>query len=174
MIELLRYICEELERKGIEYMLSGSLAMSAYVTPRFTRDIDIIINLKKENLDEFLKIFSTHFYLNKEAIFEEVDREGMFNIIDQESGYKIDFVVKKNNPFRNEEFKRKQNHELFGFKAWIVSPEDLILSKFIWIQDITSDIQLQDIKNLLDHTNTNKEYIKTWIKTLNLKTYNLI
>ena len=33
MISLLRYVCKELEERGIEYMVSGSFAMTAYTTP---------------------------------------------------------------------------------------------------------------------------------------------
>ena len=38
-------ICARLDATGIEYMLTGSLAMSYYARPRMTRDIDLVIAL---------------------------------------------------------------------------------------------------------------------------------
>jgi hypothetical protein len=46
MVELFLTLCQALEDKEIDYMLSGSLAMSFYTIPRFTRDIDIVIHLQ--------------------------------------------------------------------------------------------------------------------------------
>lgn len=44
-------------------MLSGSMAMNVYTTPRMTRDIDIVINLKLDDVAKFVNIFKTDFYL---------------------------------------------------------------------------------------------------------------
>jgi hypothetical protein len=88
MEELLAYITSELEKRGIEYMVSGSFAMTAYTTPRFTRDIDIVIQLNTENLDSFSEIFKENFYFHKPSVEEEISRQGMFNIIDFKSGAK--------------------------------------------------------------------------------------
>jgi hypothetical protein len=51
--EILKIVCAELENRDIEYMLSGSLAMNIYTIPRLTRDIDIVINLKISDIDNF-------------------------------------------------------------------------------------------------------------------------
>lgn len=174
IIELLKNICEQFEEKKIEYMLSGSIAMSIYAVPRFTRDVDIVINLKKEEAEKFISIFSDKFYLNQKTVIEETVKKGMFNVIDQTSGYKIDFIVKKNNEFRDEEFKRRRYEKIFDFHAWIVSPEDLILSKLIWIQKSQSDTQINDIRSLLRNTSIDKNYILAWCKKLKIFTFNLI
>lgn len=171
--ELLKYTCTNLDKTGIEYMLSGSIVMSAYTVPRFTRDIDIVINLKDEDTETFLNIFSHNYYFNPITIKNEIKRKGMFNIIDQKTGYKIDFIIKKENEYRNTEFERKKRIKLFDFEVWAVSIEDLIISKLIWIQNYPSEIQKTDIKTLLS-LNIDKQYISDWIRKLNLNTFNLI
>lgn len=40
-LEILKEICQKLERVGIDYMLTGSFAMIHYAQPRMTRDIDL-------------------------------------------------------------------------------------------------------------------------------------
>ena len=56
----------------------------------------------------------------------------------------------------------------------IVSPEDLLLSKLIWIQDIQSGVQMEDIKSISTVQDLDWSYINGWIKELNLKTFNLL
>ena len=97
----------------------------------------------------------------------------MFNAIDHRSGYKIDFIVRKSSPYRKLEFERRSRSKILGFDVWLVSAEDLIISKLIWIQDIQSDKQREDIQSLLENPEININYIKIWIKELNLKTLDI-
>ncbi len=163
-----------MDERELSYMISGSLAMSAYTIPRMTRDIDIVIDLNIDDIESFLKIFSQNFYFHRPSVEEEIRRMGMFNVIDHRSGYKIDFVVRKNSPYRKEEFQRKIRSEIFGFETWIVSPEDLILSKLIWIQQLQSEKQIEDIKNLLENKTIDLTYVRKWIHELDIETFNLI
>jgi len=171
--ELYKEITSALDARNIPYMISGSMAMFVYTVARTTRDIDIVIELSEESLDSFYEIFKDQFYLHKPSVEEEVQRKGMFNAIDNRSGLKIDFVIRKNLPFRKEEFHRRKRHKLFGHEAWVVSAEDLILSKLIWIQDIQSDRQKEDIKSLLEQP-VDYRYIKKWVDDLKINTFGLL
>lgn len=174
ILELLEETCKKLERAKIPYMLSGSLAMNVYTIPRMTRDIDIVIHLKLNDLDTFSDLFKDGFYLYKEGIKSEIKTEGMFNVIDYDSGEKIDFIIRKNTEFHISEFERRRRTKAFGFNAWVVSVEDLIISKLKWIQDLESETQKRDISNLLNSSEVDRSYVEFWCKKLNLNTYNLI
>lgn len=56
----------------------------------------------------------------------------------------------------------------------IVNVEDLLLSKLIWIQEIQSAIQMEDIKQLWSSESLDKSYVNKWITQMNLQTFNLI
>jgi hypothetical protein len=159
---------------GIQYMLSGSLAMSVYVLPRSTRDFDFVVHLREENIPALLAYFAEGYYCDADAVKEAVQKKGMFNIIDHASGYKSDFVVLKNTPFRQTEFNRRMKADFFGKTVFIVSPEDLVLSKLIWIQDYQSAVQMEDIKTLAAMEQIDRIYINDWIINLNLTTFNLL
>jgi hypothetical protein len=171
---LLQEVSLALDNAEIPYMVSGSMALTLYTIPRMTRDIDIVVELQIEDIEKFYQIFVGHSYIDKLTIEEEVKRRGMFNIIDHRTGYKIDFMLKKHTEFREHEFQRRIRTSDFGFPTWIVSIEDLIISKIIWIQDYQSDRQMDDIKNLLLNEKTDRNYITNWCKSLNLNTFNLI
>jgi hypothetical protein len=42
-LDILKLVAKRLEGAGINYMLSGSVALTFYGKPRMTRDIDIVI-----------------------------------------------------------------------------------------------------------------------------------
>ena len=171
---LLEEVCVALNKANIPYMVSGSMAMTLYTIPRMTRDIDIIIELHKEDVDKFYDIFSDHAYIDKLTVEEEVQRRGMFNVIDHRTGYKIDFILKKFSDYRVVEFERRQLTTSFGFPMWVVSLEDLILSKIIWIQEYQSERQMEDIKNLLRNDTADMAYIRDWCQSLGLNAFNLL
>ncbi len=64
--------------------------------------------------------------------------------------------------------------DYFGKTIFVVSPEDLLISKLIWIQDLQSAIQMVDIRNLTEIDNLDWVYISKWVNTLNLNTFNLL
>jgi predicted nucleotidyltransferase component of viral defense system len=171
---LLEEVCLALNKSNISYMISGSMAMTLYTIPRMTRDIDIIIELNNEDIDKFYDIFASHAYIDKLTVEEEVKRRGMFNVIDHRTGYKIDFMLKKFSEYREMEFERRQFTTAFGFPMWVVSLEDLILSKIIWIQEYQSERQMEDVKNLLRNDKADMTYIKVWCQKMDLNTFNLI
>ena len=172
--ELLKTVTSLLDHKGIGYMISGSLALNVYCIPRMTMDIDIVIELDHANLNEFLEIFKKGYYLNEDTVKQEIRRKGMFNVIDHRSGFKIDFIVRKDTEYRRLEFSRKTRKVLDDISVWMVSAEDLIISKIEWIQQVQSDKQIQDIRMLLISPGIDLEYIKIWCKKLLLKTFDLL
>lgn len=174
MIQFFDKIIDVLNILNIPYMLSGSVAMSLYVIPRATRDFDFIIHLAPQDVEQFAAHFQEGYYCNKESVKDAVRNPGMFNIIDHASGYKADFVVLKNDVYRKTEFERRKAIDYFGKTIFVVSPEDLLISKLIWIQSLQSGIQMEDIRNLRQVDNLDWHYIEDWVSRLNLNTFNLL
>lgn len=177
MEDLLRFVCGALEERNIDYMLSGSLALNAYSVSRMTRDIDLVIELKADNFDTFATIFENRdCYFHRESAQEEVSRQGMFNVIDWTLGGKIDFIVCREDAFQQEEFIRRIRLPVFpNFDCWVISPEDLVLAKLIWIQDLFSERQLDDVRNILrDYKSLDRLYITNWVARMRLNDFNIL
>lgn len=173
MVSFFEKIIAILHELNIPYMLSGSVAMSLYIVPRATRDFDFIIHLESKDIDRFIANFENGYYCDRDAIQDAINRRSMFNIIDHASGFKADFVVLKPDPFRQMEFSRRIQMDFYGQVVYVVSVEDLLISKLIWIQDVQSPIQMEDIRNLISLDNLDWNYIKTWINKLKLNSFNL-
>lgn len=173
MIEFFKLLIKFFDKNQIDYMLSGSVAMSAYTLPRSTRDFDFVVALHPKDISLVVNTFKKDYYCDEDAVKDAIQNESMFNIIDFASGFKADIVVLKNTEYRQTEFNRRQQIQFFDTPIYIVSVEDLILSKFIWIQDFQSPLQMEDIKHLLEIKELDQNYINHWIKRLNLHTFNI-
>ena len=42
-LDIIADVAQKLEKIGIQYMLTGSVAMNYYAEPRMTRDIDLVV-----------------------------------------------------------------------------------------------------------------------------------
>ena len=155
-------------------MLSGSVALSIYTLPRATRDFDFVVQLQSKDVQSLIETFKEGYYCDADAINDAISNFSMFNIIDHSSGFKADFVILKDEPFRQTDCSRKIEIAFEGMNVFVVSPEDLLLSKLIWIQDFQSTIQMQDIKILSQKKELDWEYIDSWIRSLGLKTFSLL
>ncbi len=168
-LEVLKSICQALQQANIPYMLTGSFAANFYAVPRMTRDIDIVIEIFKNETDKLFEIFKNDFYIDQDSIDEAIKHESMFNIIHNESVFKIDFIIRKDSAYRNLEFQRRRSVKLNDVEIWIVSPEDLIISKLFWAKESFSETQINDVKNLLKSLkNLDFEYLQKWINSLKL------
>lgn len=168
--DVLKLVCQKLNQADIPYMLTGSFAANFYAMPRMTRDIDIVVEVDPSCSATFSKVFEDEFYVDSDSIQEAVGEEGMFNIIHQGTIWKVDFIIRKKSLYRLTEFKRRRLVELEGVTIWIVSPEDLILSKLYWSKDSFSEMQLKDIQNLFSSIkNLDVGYIEQWIPHLQLE-----
>jgi len=163
-------VISTLNRISIPYMLTGSLAKTFYATPRMTRDIDIVIELLPSNIDKVVQAFEAAFYVDRLAVQEAVATQSMFNLIHNQFHVKVDFIVRKDEPFRIEEFSRKRRFEIQGMETWVVSPEDLILAKLVWSKDSHSEMQLGDIRDLLTSVkNLDRAYVVKWADLLGIR-----
>ena len=169
-LEVLKLVTGRLGKANINYIISGSIAANYYTVPRMTRDIDIVIELKNADIENFIQNFQQDFYVDHEIIKNEVRSRGMFNLIHKEYALKVDFIVHKNSEFQESSFLRKKKVVVDGISVWIISPEDLIIAKLLWAKDSYSELQLNDISNLMKTVDSlDKSYIENWTRKLGLE-----
>jgi predicted nucleotidyltransferase len=166
-LDIVQDVSRRLEAAGIGFMLTGSMAMNFYAQPRMTRDIDVVIALRREDGERLVNLFSPDYFVVREAVDSSIAHESTFNLIHNESIIKVDCIVRKRDAYRLNEFNRRQRVKIDGFETWIVSKEDLILSKLFWAKDSRSEVQLRDVKNLVG-SGCDRAYIEGWTGELGL------
>lgn len=171
-LENLVKIAKVLDELKIPYYITGGFAVSTHGRPRFTADIDIVINMKRPDAKEFGQKIQTIFpngYVDEDLIEGALNRRGEFNIIDPESGLKIDFFITKDSEFEKMAFARVQEKDI-DYMVKFISPEDLIISKLLWFREGQSTRQLEDIASVLDTQKTiDQKYLDSWVLKLKLQ-----
>src|SRR4051794_32113644 len=132
-------------------MLVGSFASSAYGEPRFTQDIDIVLDLPAAQIPALCAAFPVpDFYVSESAVREAVQRRFQFNVLHTTSGNKIDFLLPRDDEWGRTQLGRRQRVRLLpdreGFAA---RPEDVILGKLWYFAEGGSDKHLRDIAGIL-------------------------
>lgn len=163
----LRDVCARLDGAAIAYMLTGSLAMSFYARPRMTRDIDLVIALEAAHAQRLIGALGADYHADADAITSAISGARPWNIIHLPSVVKIDLIPRKDTPYRRVEFERRRRVDLAGVSLWIVSVEDLILSKLEWSRQSRSEQQRRDVKLLLE-TALDRAYFTEWVARLGL------
>lgn len=149
--ELFRFVVSGLDSAEVPFMIVGSFASTYHGLPRATEDLDLVCELREDNFDKFVDVFSDEaFYFSPDQAKAAMLQRGMFNLIHSESGWKIDIIVKKERPFSEREFRRRISVELFEKQVSIASAEDTILSKLEWAKESFSERQLRDVAEILD------------------------
>ena len=166
-IDIVRDISRQFEQAHIPYRLTGSMAMNYYAQPRMTRDIGVVIAITPDDVDRVLALFGTDYYINEQNIRESLAQESIFNLIHNESVIKVDCIIRKSSEYRKTEFKRRQKISIRDFTTFIVSKEDLIISKLFWAKESRSEIQFRDVRNLLA-SEYDGIYLQRWTRELGL------
>ncbi|HZS17429.1 MAG TPA: hypothetical protein VFA51_05785 [Candidatus Udaeobacter sp.] len=166
-IDVVKDISRRFEQAHVPYMLTGSMAMNYYAQPRMTRDIDVVIAITADDVERIVALFCTDYYINEQNLRESLAHESIFNLIHHESVIKVDCIIRKSSAYRKTEFERRQRISIRDFTTFIVSKEDLIISKLFWAKESRSEIQFGDVRNLLA-SGYDGVYLQRWTRELGL------
>jgi hypothetical protein len=168
--ELLRRLVEALERLRLRYFVTGSTATIFFGEPRFTNDIDVVVDLPADRIPEFCAAFpAPDYYLSEETVRRAVSRRGQFNIIHPTGGLKIDIMIATDTPFNRSRFARAGRvRPETDFDAVFSSAEDVILKKMEAYREGGSEKHLRDITGVLKISggHLDRTYIGEWAERL--------
>jgi hypothetical protein len=140
---------ERLDAARIPFMLTGSFAIAAHGTPRATQDVDLVIDTDEHRLRAVVRALpSSEYYADEDAAMEALRLETMFNVVDLETGWKIDLIIRKARPFSVEEFSRRRRIDLDGVSLSVATAEDTIIAK-LGARPGGSARQLEDIASIV-------------------------
>ena len=165
--ELLAEIVRRLDAASIPHMVAGSIASTHHGEPRTTQDIDFVIDPSGSALGSFVGgLDPDRFYVGDAA--GAFERRDQFNVIDVQSGWKVDLIIRKERPFSRSEFDRRQPVVIAGVRTAVATVEDTILAKLEWGRAGGSDRQLRDVVGMLavQRERVDLSYLDRWATDL--------
>jgi len=162
-----------LDRLGIPYALGGSWASSIHGKRRFTHDADLTVEPFPGRERDLVTALTPAYYIDLGAVQEAVRRRSTFNVIHQNTSFKVDIFVRKDRPFEQSLMGRRRPQPLAdpsGQPVQVVSAEDIVLLKLEWYRlgDEISDRQWEDVLGVLrtQGDRLDRAYLEQWAGSL--------
>ena len=172
--DLIGLFIEPLEDLDIAYMITGGVASVIYGDPRFTRDVDIVVELSPRQGRSLLKAFrSDDFYTPPlEVLTDESTRPGggHFNIIHRDTALRADVYVAGSDPLHAWGFQHRRRLQVDRIEIWVAPVEYVIVRKLQYYAASDSDRHLRDVAMMLrisDELVDNSE-LERWVAALDL------
>lgn len=170
-LAVLKLVASRLDAAGIAYMITGSMAAGHYGQPRMTRDIDIVAVLVPPHAARLEEWLGPEFLCDPEAARAAIAARRTFNVFHRETPQKIDFIVRQDTDYELEKFDRRRRLPIDGQPVWMISPEDLVLSKLLWAKDSRSELQLRDVRSIIAvQSGLDWSYVDRWAIRLTVAT----
>lgn len=164
-----------LEKLAVPYAVGGSLSSSVHGVMRATMDVDIIADLRREQIPDFIQALGSAFYTDEQMISDAIEHRSSFNLIHLETAYKVDVFIPKNRLFDTLQIQRSTLTCVSSeddAAILVTSPEDIILAKLEWYRlgDEVSDRQWRDALGVLHikRGTLDIEYLKDMSKNLGI------
>ncbi len=161
-----------LEALEIPYYISGGVAAIFYGEYRTTRDVDLVLSLLPGEIAPLAQALEAMgFYVAglDEAIAQQ---RGTLQAIHRETLVKADLTLARDEEFELIKFSRRRLERLNGEDSgYLITPEDLILSKLRWRQRSQSEKQWRDILGILkvQTSRLDLDYLHQWANQLQLR-----
>jgi hypothetical protein len=166
-------VTHALEQIGIPYAVGGSLASSLHGVMRSTLDVDIVADMRIEHIPALVAALSKEFYADEEMMKDAINHRSGFNLIHYETAFKVDIFIRKLRSFDQMQLARRKKSIIATDpeeSIYVVSPEDIVLSKLEWYRmgGEVSDRQWGDILGVLKtrRGELDLEYLREWAREL--------
>src|SRR5207245_6760816 len=120
--------------------------MSYYARPRMTRDIDIVVALDASAGAMIADALGKDYHADVTLLAEGFRLRRPCNVLHLPTVVKIDLIPRKDSEYRRLEFERRRKVDFAGVELWIVSPEDLVISKLEWARDSGSELPMRALR----------------------------
>jgi hypothetical protein len=151
--ELFLLFVRPLNRAGIRYVVSGSVAAIFYGEPRLTHDVDVVVFLNSNDIQKLIEVFpKAEFYLPPlETMLAETSREhsGHFNLIHLDTGFKADLYPTGRDELNAWAFRGKRTIKYEGEDIVLAPPEYVIVRKLEYFRESHAEKHLRDILAML-------------------------
>ncbi len=162
-IEVTQQIARTFERLGILYLVGGSLASSLHGIPRATQDVDIVADIKLNQVVSFVEVLKAEFYIDADMIREAIRNRSSFNIIHLATMFKVDIFVLKPDHTSQQEMIRREQYQVSDNpqdQLYLATAEDVIIHKLYWYQmsGSTSERQWNDVLGVIQVQSDQLDY----------------
>lgn len=146
LVDTLTRVTAALDRLGIVYAITGSVASSLHGEVHSTIDADLILMASPKKIARLSDMLGARFYAPADMLADAARRGAMANVVDNLQGFKVDLSFVGDDAYLRGVLLRRERHPIGDGRPefWFVTPEDVILMKLTWRRDSQSSKQWND------------------------------
>jgi hypothetical protein len=162
--EIVRRVFEALEVTSIPYVLVGSFASNIYGIVRSTKDADFVIRVAPGEFKNLMDALGPGFVRDPQIQFETVTGTKKYLVSEPESGFEIEFFELSDDPHDQQRFVRRRKLTVLDHDAWVLTPEDVLVTKLNWLHRANRGKDLLDVENVISvqADALDWRYIESW------------
>ncbi len=160
---------------GIAYYIGGSVASIAHGVPRTTLDVDVIADIRHDQVQRLVTRLQGSYYVQEADIHEAIQQRSSFNLVHLASIIKVDVFLAPDRPFDRSKAQRVQIMPITASDPRpfrLTSPEDIVLQKLEWyaLGGRVSERQWNDSQGVLKVQGTTLDlvYLRHWATELGI------
>jgi hypothetical protein len=162
--ELAFQISDALAEAGAAYLLDNPFSSSFYGRPGSTMSADVTFDLSSIPLSGILEGLGRDFRVEPSESFDGVKFASRHVVHHLPSSFKINVLPLSDDPHDQERFRRRQQVDFEGRRAWLPTAEDVVVTKLRWSRGGRRAKDMEDVDKILavrgaslDHA-----YIRQW------------
>jgi len=167
--KVLKRIIKISHKLKVKVVIMGGIATSFYTLPRATYDIDSIVSVEERKLSKFLNAFKIKgFKFSKKEPIKLIGDLPFITLYHPKYKIYIDFFLSKNE-FQKEIVRRAKRTKLGKLNLFIISCEDLILTKL----KVGREKDLDDVREMILENKKILDfgYLHKWAKILEVEVF---
>jgi hypothetical protein len=133
-LEITTLVVAALSRSGVPHVMVGSFARNFHAFPRSTKDADIVLAVDAAGLHRFEAELGTEFSLDPQTTFETNTGTFRHVLVHQETEFKTELFLLSQDAFDQERFRRRQAIRFNGHETYVLTAEDVIVTKLRWLR----------------------------------------
>jgi hypothetical protein len=154
LLAALAPVAAAFRRLGVRHYVGGSVASTVHGAIRSTMDVDLVCDLRADQIETFVAAFGDEFYVCAPAVRQAVERRSCFNLVHLPTAWKVDVFVSRGRPFDEAAMSRAIQQRLAAddpLQVPVATAEDSIIAKLEWFQlgDESSQRQWDDVSRLV-------------------------
>lgn len=163
-MDALKTVLQVFQKQQVPHAISGSLSSNAYGDMRSTKDADIIIDIPRDQAGRILDDLTEAFEVDRQLRWEGVTGTSRFVLRHRASRFIVELFFLGDDPFDQSRFSRRVPQNYLGLPTFIMSPEDVVVQKTLWLRKSRNPKHRGDVANVLrfQSEKLDWEYINRW------------
>jgi hypothetical protein len=163
-VEIVQRCIEAFEGLQIPYVTVGAFSVNVYGSPRSTKDADFVVEFGSVSINAVVAALGDEFTLDPQMSFETITSTTRYRLRHRSTQFLIEMFLLSDDPHDQARFARRVFGRVGDRRAFVLTAEDLIITKLRWSRQGKRRKDADDVVNVLASQagKLDLAYVRSW------------